>query len=170
MPEENSKDALECRNPEGLIQLGGMLVQRAIDDISAIIALRHNETLQTKHIKVLVVDDEPLMTELLCGLFREEGYEADAAEDGDVAVEKVQLKEFQLVILNIRMPRMDGLEALPLIKTYSPTTKVIMYSGNCSPENNAKAKRLGASASVLKPASNTEILETVRKVLQGQAT
>jgi DNA-binding response OmpR family regulator len=110
------------------------------------------------------------MTEMLCRLFREEGYEADAAEDGDVAVKKVQMKEFQLVILNIRMPRMDGLEALPLIKTYSPTTKVIMYSGNCSPENNAKAKRLGASASVLKPASNAEILDTVRKVLQGQAT
>jgi len=75
----------------------------------------------------------------------------------------------QLVILNIRMPRMDGLEALPLIKTYSPTTKSSCIQGIAHPRT-MQSQETRRKCVRLEAASNAEILDTVRKVLQGQAT
>ena len=68
--------------------------------------------------QILVVDDDALMCKSLCGAIRRKGYEVDATNSGFEALEKLSLKKFAVVITDIKMPEMSGLELLNKIKVY----------------------------------------------------
>jgi DNA-binding response OmpR family regulator/very-short-patch-repair endonuclease/transcription elongation factor Elf1 len=114
--------------------------------------------------KILLVDDESTLLEVLGGEFSSMGYDVDTALDGDIAVEKIRIEKFQVVILGIRMPRMDGIEVLKFIKQNYPGLKVIMLSGMSDERTVALARNYGADAFFAKPAQFEELLDQVERM------
>src|SRR6185436_11338868 len=80
-------------------------------------------------ITILYVDDEDALRQVVQEQLSLEGYEVDAADDGDTAVEKLAAREYDVVLLDIRMPRMNGIDVLRHIKEKRIYTRVIMLTG-----------------------------------------
>ncbi len=115
--------------------------------------------------KILVVDDEDALRTVLSSELVSEGYEVAAAGDGDEAINELQKKAFDLVLLDIKMPRMNGFEVLKFIKDKHPTTKVIMLTGFADLKNAIESKKLGAEDFVSKPYDLVDLLTTIERVL-----
>lgn len=115
--------------------------------------------------RILVVDDdEPLRTVLSTEL-SSEGYEVTTAADGSEAIDLVRDNNFDLVLLDIKMPNVDGFEVLKFIKGGKPNTKVIMLTGFADLKNAIESKRLGAEDFVSKPYDLVDLLTTIERVL-----
>lgn len=124
---------------------------------------------QPEHIgrclSVLVADDEPINVKLLSVLLRRKGYQVTACSDGASAVEILQDKQFDVVLMDIQMPRMDGIEATRLIR------RLERGSGRCVPivavtawetaENRLECHEAGMNAFLSKPISAGELMEVV---------
>jgi len=115
--------------------------------------------------RILVVDDEDALRTVLSSELEGEGYEVDTAGDGDEAIEIVQKKQFNLVLLDIKMPKVDGFEVLKFIKEKSPHVKVIMLTGFADLKNAIESKKLGAEDFVSKPYDLVDLLTTIERVL-----
>ena len=100
---------------------------------------------------VLVVDDETSILESLDGILSDEGFEVITAEGGADALEKIQEVIPDLVLLDIWMPGMDGIETLEKIKEGYPHLQVVMMSGHGNIETAVKATRVGAYDFIEKP-------------------
>lgn len=114
---------------------------------------------------VLVVDDESFIRQILSRMVSREGYEVHQATDGKDALKLLADHPCQIVISDIKMPNMDGIELLAEIKTNHSTVSVILitaYAGEYSADDAIAA---GADAFITKPFKNIEIAETLRKVL-----
>jgi two-component system response regulator HydG len=118
--------------------------------------------------KILVVDDEKNMRILLRALFTDEGYEIEEAIDGLVAVEKVKEKFFDLVLLDIKMPRMDGIGTLREIKKISQGITVLMMTAFATVETAVEAMKLGAYDYIIKPINTDELKQMVNSILDHQ--
>ena len=114
--------------------------------------------------KILLVDDESALLELFGSAFASVGYDVEPAPDGDIAVQKIRHKKFELVILSINMPRMNGIEVLKIIKKDDPELKVIMLSGMRDERIVSLAMKLGADAFFAKPAHFGELLVKVKEL------
>lgn len=105
--------------------------------------------------KVLLVDDAPMNLELLKALCRAMRVEAEIATDGREAVEVANQQEFELVIMDIHMPRMDGIEATRLIKenlrSQGRSTKVVGLTADNDPDLHQKGLEAGMSRVIIKP-------------------
>src|SRR5574337_1068539 len=101
--------------------------------------------------RVLVVDDEPAAVELLQEFLVAKGYEVIAASNGAEAVQKVVEERPHLILLDVRMPRMDGLEALRRIREIDKEVAVIMVTGVNEEEIGRQAMALGAFDYIVKP-------------------
>lgn len=101
--------------------------------------------------RVLVVDDEPGAVELLQEFLVAKGYEVIAASNGAEAVQKVVEERPHLILLDVRMPRMDGLEALRRIREIDKEVAVIMVTGVNEEEIGRQAMALGAFDYIVKP-------------------
>ena len=117
---------------------------------------------------ILVVDDEKGMRELLEILLLREGYNVQCAESGREALDLIQKTPFDLVITDIRMQPMNGLEVLKQCKTISPHTTVIMISAYASTELAVEAMNEGAYDYFPKPFNNEEILSVISNALQSK--
>ncbi len=117
---------------------------------------------------ILVVDDEPGIRETLAGIFEDEGYRVSTADGARAALRIVEDVHPDLVLLDIWMPGMDGLEALPRIKELRPDLPVIMISGHGTVETAVKAIRMGAYDFIEKPLSLDQVLITAQHVLDMQ--
>lgn len=100
---------------------------------------------------VLVVDDQPGMRQLLGSVVMETGHQVYLAENGLEAVEVVRKVRPQVVIMDVKMPVMDGLEALGEIKTIAPETEVIMMTAYISEEVKKAVAEKGARCCLAKP-------------------
>lgn len=114
---------------------------------------------------VLVVDDEENHRLMLRAHMTSEGFEVHEASNGREAVEMVSRQPFDLVLMDIRMPVMDGMEALREIVQVSPATPVIMMTAYGSIESAVEALKLGAEDYVTKPLDMDELFLKVRKAL-----
>lgn len=114
---------------------------------------------------ILVVDDEDALRTVLSSELEGEGYEVDMAADGDEAIDIVQKKQFNLVLLDIKMPKVDGFEVLKFIKEKYPHVKVIMLTGFADLKNAIESKKLGAEDFVSKPYDLVDLLTTIERVL-----
>lgn len=115
--------------------------------------------------RILVVDDEDALRTVLSSELEGEGYEVDTAGDGDEAIDIVQKKPFHLVLLDIKMPKVDGFEVLKFIKDKFPHVKVIMLTGFADLKNAIESKKLGAEDFVSKPYDLVDLLTTIERVL-----
>lgn len=114
---------------------------------------------------VLVVDDEASIRRSLEGILKDEGLEVVAVEDGESAVKVLLHNRPALVLLDIWMPGMDGLETLKKIREISPETPVVMISGHATISTAIAATRLGAVDFLEKPLELQSTLQLVKKVL-----
>ncbi len=115
---------------------------------------------------ILVVDDEPQILQQVAGLLEDEGFEVLTAGDGESALRLVGEVTPDLVLLDIALPGMDGLEVLQELKRQAPTLPVVMVSAYGSVENAVRATRLGAYDFIEKPPHADKILLTVRNALE----
>ncbi|MDH4163185.1 MAG: sigma-54 dependent transcriptional regulator [Nitrospirota bacterium] len=116
--------------------------------------------------RILIVDDEKSMRELLSILLKKEGYDVATADNGDSALQAVQQEIYDLVITDIRMPKIDGIELLKAVKELSPETVVIVITAFASTETAVDAMKLGAYDYITKPFKNEEIRLVVQKALE----
>ena len=115
--------------------------------------------------RILVVDDEEPLRTILSSELVNAGYDVETASDGDEAIAEVQNKKFDLVLLDIRMPRVDGFEVLKFIKKNYPAVRVIMLTGFADLKNAIESKKNGAEDFISKPYDLVDLLTTIERVL-----
>jgi DNA-binding response OmpR family regulator len=114
---------------------------------------------------ILVVDDEPVARQSLTDILKLEGYLVNSAPNGQAAVEYIRTHPVDLMIVDLRMPGMDGLEVVQVVNQVSPETEVILLTAFGSTESAVQALRLRIHDYLLKPASPAQILASVKKGL-----
>ncbi|WP_029422904.1 response regulator [Alicyclobacillus macrosporangiidus] len=121
-------------------------------------------------IRVLVVDDHELFRQGVCTILNRAGdlEVVDQAEDGRQAVEKCRQHLPDVVLMDINMPVCDGLEATRQIKREHPYVKILILTVSDAEESLFEAVKSGASGYVLKNASPTDVIESVRRVSAGE--
>lgn len=112
-----------------------------------------------RRLDVLVVDDQPGVRYLLDVVIKEEGHKVRLAKNGLEAVEQVKATRPDLVFMDVRMPQMDGIEALGRIKIISPDTEVVLMTAYVSDETVQMALHRGALCCFTKP-FDVEVLKT----------
>ena len=116
--------------------------------------------------KILIVDDETPIRRTLRDILEFEQYEVEEASDGLECVAKVQKDKYDVVIMDIKMPKMDGIEALERLQILSPETPVIMVSGHGTIDTAVEAVKKGAFDFISKPPDLNRMLITVRNALE----
>jgi len=119
--------------------------------------------------KILVVDDERSMREFLGIMLAKEGYGVTQCPDGETALRQVEEDIFDLVIMDIRMPKMDGIAVLERIKESTPETIVIMITAFASTDTAVRAMKKGAYDYITKPFKIDEIKLIIRNALEKKA-
>ena len=117
---------------------------------------------------ILVVDDDIGMRDMLEILLMREGYEVTCAKGGGEAIRLVEKKSFDVVVTDIRMQNVDGLEVLRAVKKINPNTPVVMISAYASPETAVEAMREGAYDYFPKPFDTERFTEVIRDILVSQ--
>jgi len=122
-------------------------------------------TIMAEKSKILVVDDEDALRTVLSGELVSEGYDVRTASDGDEAISAIQKETFDLLLLDIKMPRVNGFEVLKFVKEQQPRTKVVMLTTFADLKNAIESKKLGAEDFVSKPYDLVDLLTTIERVL-----
>ncbi|NOY98729.1 MAG: response regulator transcription factor [Chloroflexi bacterium] len=111
---------------------------------------------------ILVVDDEPVARNSLTDILRLEGYNVASVADGQSAIEHVRNRYVDLMIVDLRMPGIGGLEVINIVNEISPDTEIVLLTAFASTESAVEALRLRIHDYLLKPASPGQILNSVR--------
>ncbi|NNF04821.1 MAG: sigma-54-dependent Fis family transcriptional regulator [Rhodothermales bacterium] len=118
---------------------------------------------------ILVVDDEASIRRTLREIFEYEDFAVEEAEDGDAAVDKITSESYDVVLLDVKMPKRDGLEVLQAIRDKQIDVPIVMISGHGNIETAVEATKLGAFDFVEKPPDLNRLLVTIRNALdRGQ--
>ena len=115
-------------------------------------------------IKVLIVDDEHDFRETLVKRLEKRKFFVQGVENGISALELIEHQPFDVVVLDVMMPKMDGIETLREIKKNKPLIEVIMLTGHASLESGIEGMKLGAFDYIMKP---TGIEDLVKKIYQA---
>lgn len=116
--------------------------------------------------KILVVDDEQSLREVLSIMLKRAGYTVTSATDGEDAVELLQKEIFDLVITDLRMPKVDGMEVLKAVKSASPETVVLIITAFASADSAVEAMKQGAYDYLTKPFQVDEVQLIIRNALE----
>lgn len=117
--------------------------------------------------KVLIVDDQPGIRRLLLEVFTDEGYEVNVATNGNEALEQAKETKPAVILMDMKMPGMDGIDALKELKEIGLAERVIMMTAYGELELVTKAKELGAFAYVTKPFDIIKLCEMVSNFITG---
>ncbi len=117
---------------------------------------------------ILIIDDEKAIRKTLSEILSYEGYKLDDAENGEDGLKKFQEKAYDVVLCDIKMPKMDGLEFLEKAKAINPDVPVIMISGHGTIETAVEAVKKGAFDYVSKPPDLNRLLITIRNAMDRQ--
>lgn len=120
---------------------------------------------QEKHLPILIVDDEDSIRRSLTGVLEDEGFSVCVAADGESALALLRQQAVSLVLLDIWMPGMDGIETLKRIKESFPSLPVVMISGHATIATAMTATKLGAADFIEKPLDIKGTMHTVRSAL-----
>ncbi len=113
---------------------------------------------EAKSIRVLVVDDEPTLLRALEALLRKKGYEVTGLDSPIVATQKLAQEDYDVALLDIKMPQLSGLELLSAVKHRRPEVEVIMMTGHATVETALSAVRAGAYDYLTKPFDDVELV------------
>ena len=116
--------------------------------------------------KVLIVDDEQDFLETILKRLKARKIDVTGAESGAKALELLRAQEYDVIVLDVKMPGMDGIETLKEIKKRKPLVEVIMLTGHASVESGIQGMQLGAFDYVMKPAALDELLEKIRQAYE----
>src|SRR5215813_3687080 len=129
-------------------------------------SIKEEKRVENQEVRILVVDDEPMMTDSLRQNFIEEGYSVDTAATGAAAIELFDGGAHHLVICDLQLPDMDGLTLLRHMKDAKPNTEVIVVTGYGSVQTAVEATKAGAFYFVEKPFDFEELLPLAEKALE----
>ena len=118
---------------------------------------------------ILIVDDEKAIRKTLSEILSYEGYKIDDAENGEEALKKLKERSYDVVLCDIKMPKVDGLEFLEKSKKINPDVPIIMISGHGTIETAVEAVKKGAYDYVAKPPDLNRLLITIRNALDKQS-
>ncbi len=121
-----------------------------------------------KKIKILVVDDELSIRESLSGWLQQDGFEVETAAEGNAALAMIQENHYDIMLIDVKMPEMDGLTLLKKLKEIEPDTAVVMMTAHGAIQDAVDAMRLGAYDYLLKPFDLEELSLTVDKLVRLQ--
>lgn len=113
-----------------------------------------------------VIDDEPIIHEVLGELLTSEGYEVEISSSGEEALDKYSTRSFGLVLLDLLMPGMDGIEVLKSIRKIEPHAVIIIITAYASVESAISAMKTGAFDYIQKPFKHDELLLTVKRAIE----
>ena len=119
--------------------------------------------------RILVVDDEPIVCESCKRILGEEGYEVDIALSGQEAFEKMKRDTYDVVLTDLKMPGIDGMEVLRTLRKDYPETMVIMITGFSTVETAVEAMKLGAFDYIPKPFTPDEVSIVVKKAIERKS-
>jgi DNA-binding NtrC family response regulator len=117
--------------------------------------------------KILVIDDEPIVRKSCEKTLIPEGYEVHLASSGSEGLALLEKESFSLILLDLKMPDMDGIEVLKKIKKQLPDIRVIMITGYSTVETAVQALRLGAYNHIEKPFTPNTLLSAVQEALES---
>jgi CheY-like chemotaxis protein len=118
--------------------------------------------------KILIVEDEAVVRESVRDWLIDDGYDVDVAENGDEALEKIKKEEFGVIVLDLKLPGIDGLQVFEQAKELKPETKGVIITAYPSKETQEKARRLGLLDYLAKP-FRVEDLERLITEALGEA-
>ena len=116
--------------------------------------------------KILVVDDDAIVIKSCRRILEAEGFEVMTVPGADEALEKIKSSEFDLLLMDVKMPKHDGIFLMREIKKNWPDIPIIVMSGYPTPETIADVLKLGATQFIPKPFRPDELVKTVRQVIQ----
>ncbi len=116
--------------------------------------------------KILVVDDEDDFRETIVKRLQKRKMKAWGAESGEKALELIEAQPFDVVVLDVKMPGLDGIDTLREIKKRKPLIEVILLTGHASMESGIEGMKLGAYDYVMKPANLEELMEKMRQAYE----
>jgi len=119
--------------------------------------------------RILIVDDDESIREVLTSILTDEGYIVDAVDTGEKAIKATYEKFYNLVLIDIRLPDMEGTKLLTELKDTVPKMRKIIITGYPTLQNAIEAVNRGADAYIVKPINMDEALKTIREQLQKQA-
>ena len=135
---------------------------------SCSLEFNNENTIKAKHI--LLIDDEPLVLKTISKLIKTYGYAIDSAASGEEALEKVKSKNFNLIIADVRMAGLDGIETIERIREFcrnsqQPLPQEVIITGYMDTQAEERASRLGITDYIYKPFMVSDFIGTVRRKL-----
>lgn len=118
--------------------------------------------------RILIVDDDESIRKALAAVMEEDGYIVDTAQTGKEAVEKCNTNFYNLALIDIRLPDMEGTQLLKTMKNSTPSMVKIIVTGYPSLSNAIEAVNKGADAYLLKPLVMNDVLKTIKEHLNRQ--
>ncbi len=115
--------------------------------------------------KLLVIDDEPIVRTSCQKILIPEGYEVKIAENGNEGLEILEKERFNLILLDLKMPGIDGVDVLKIIKERWPEIKVIILTGYSTVETAVTTLRMGAFNFIEKPFTPDKLLKSVEEAI-----
>ncbi len=119
-----------------------------------------------RDIKILVIDDEKQVLDLICSLLKKQGFDVYQATSGEQGMELFEREKPTIILTDINIPDISGIEILKLVKKDSPTTQVIVFSDMGTTDDVIKALRLGASDYIMKPFNIGLLIHNVTRCIE----
>jgi len=124
--------------------------------------------MQANGSRILIVDDDRIILSILTKFLQKAGYQTDAAETSREALEKVKNQYYDVAIMDIKLPDMEGTDLLLIMNRTSPRTTKIMMTGFASKENRDRSLNRGADAYLVKPIAPQQLLSTIKEKLSAK--
>jgi ATP-dependent Lon protease len=159
-----TEDNLDLKRAERILESQHYGLKPVKERILEYLAVRTLCSLQTS--QILVVDDEEIARTNLEYILRKEGHQVATAANGLEALEKVKAHEFDVVLTDLKMEKMDGIQLLESVKQIAPHTEIVMVTGYATVSSAVDALKKGAAHYLSKPIKLDELRDTVRSIVE----
>ena len=158
-----TEDNLDLKRAERILESQHFGLHHVKERILEYLAVRTLRSVQTS--QILVVDDEEIARTNLEYILRKEGHQVATAANGLEALEKVKAQEFDVVLTDLKMEKMDGIQLLESVKQIAPHTEIVMVTGYATVSSAVDALKKGAAHYLSKPVKLDELRATVREII-----
>ena len=159
-----TEDNLDLKRAERILEAQHYGLHHVKERILEYLAVRTLCSVQTS--QILVVDDEEIARTNLEYILRKEGHQVTTAANGLEALEKVKAQEFDVVLTDLKMEKMDGIQLLESVKQIAPHTEIVMVTGYATVSSAVDALKKGAAHYLSKPIKLDELRATVREIIE----